>query len=191
MKTFLTLIAAAGLSGTGLAAPVIAQMAPASPEQCLHVRTSFDFVVHAPYSVTAPLFGPEGERAWAGKHWDPEFIFPKPARPQTSSDVEGAVFTVRHGPLSAVWVNTLFDMDARHFQYVYFLPGLMVTVIDVRFTPVRADATGVNVVYTRTAVAPEGNEHVTAMSEGDKTAGKEWQEAIDGYLAHSKSSLKP
>src|SRR5271166_5754869 len=107
MKTFLTLIAAAGLSGTGLAAPVIAQMAPASPEQCLHVRTSFDFVVHAPYSVTAPLFGPEGERAWAGKHWDPEFIFPKPARPQTSSDVEGAVFTVRHGPLSAVWVNTL------------------------------------------------------------------------------------
>lgn len=28
-----------------------------------HVRTEFEFTVHAPYSVAAPLFGPERERA--------------------------------------------------------------------------------------------------------------------------------
>jgi hypothetical protein len=78
-------------------------------------------------------------------------------------------------------------VEGRHFQYVYFLPDLMVTVIDVRFRPVNADATAVNVIYTRTALTPEGNLHVTAMTEGDKTAGKEWQQAIDEYLASKKA----
>jgi hypothetical protein len=152
----------------------------------MHVSTSFDLVVHAPYAKTAPLFGPEGERPWAGKHWNPEFLHPQPA-----ADIEGAVFTIQHGPYKAVWVNTLFDLEARHFQYVYFMPDLMVTVIDVRFKPEGADVTGVNVVYTRTALTPEGNEHVAAMSEGDKTAGKDWQKGIDDYLAESNRGPRP
>jgi len=62
-----------------------------------------------------------------------------------------------------------------------------VTVIDVRFKAMGADATGVNVTYTRTALTPEGNPHVAAMSEGDKAAGSEWQQAIDSYLAARKT----
>ena len=81
-----------------------------------------------------------------------------------------------------------FDVEGRHFQYVYFIPDLMVTVIDVRFKPLGADSTAVNVVYTRTALTLEGNQHVTAMTEGDKKAGKEWQQAIDAYLAHAKAA---
>jgi hypothetical protein len=177
MNNFLALIAVSGIAATSFA-----QSNAGMPASCLRVRTSFDLVVNAPYAVAAPLFGPEGERGWAGKDWDPQFIYPQPAR-----DAEGAVFTVRHGALSAVWVNTLFDVEARHFQYVYFLPELMVTVIDVRFKPT-GDSTKVNVVYTRTALTAEGNEHVRAKSESDKAAGKEWQEAINKYLAAGKHS---
>jgi hypothetical protein len=169
---------------TAVALPALGQSPVAQP--LMHLSTSFDLTVHAPYAKTATLFGPQGERAWAGKHWNPGFLHPTPAE-----DVEGAVFTVQHGPLKAVWVNTLFDVDARHFQYVYFLPEIMVTVIDVRFKPVSASETAVHVVYTRTAITAEGNEHVTAMSEGDKTAGAEWQQAIDTYLAQTKSSTRP
>lgn len=181
MSTVLTLIAAAAF-----AAPAFCQSGAAAPEPLTRTETSFNLVVHLPYREAARLFGPEGERAWAGKHWDPKFIFPQPAK-----DVEGAVFTIRHGPFSAIWVNTSFDVEARHFQYVYVIPGILVTVIDVHFKPVDAGATAVNVVYTRTAIAPEGNEHVQAMSEGDKTAGKDWQQAIDEYLAQSKAATKP
>lgn len=181
MNAIFPLIAAAGLAGTG-----VAQAAPPAPEPLLHLSTSFDLVVRLPYSQTTPLFGPEGERAYAGKHWDPKFIYPQPP-----NDVEGAVFTVKHGPYNAVWVTSLADVEGRHFQYVYFMPELMVTVIDVRFKPVDAGTTAVNVVYTRTAIAPEGNEHVQAMSEVDKTAGKDWQQAIDEYLARSKAAAKP
>ncbi len=170
----------AAIGAVGLSASAYCQTAATLTEPCLHIRTGFDLVVPASYAVAAPLFGPEGERSWAGKDWDPQFIYPQPAR-----DAEGAVFNIRHGSHSAVWVNTLFDVDARHFQYVYFLPELMVTVVDVRFKP-KGDLTEVNVVYTRTALTAQGNEHVQAMSEGDKVAGKEWQEAIDKYLAIGK-----
>jgi hypothetical protein len=149
----------------------------------MHTETAFSLVVHLPYAEAAPLFGSEGERAWAGKHWDPQFIYPKLAR-----DVEGSVFTIKHGAFSAVWVNTVFDLEARRFQYVYFIPDRMVTTIDVRFKPLNDATTQVNVVYARTALTPDGNEHVVAMTEGDKSAGKDWQQAIDSYLATRKAS---
>jgi hypothetical protein len=82
------------------------------PVPLAHVRNSFTLTVHAPYKIAAPLFGPNGERVWAGDDWDPQFIYPQPAE-----DRGGAVFTVKHGLHQSVWVNTLFDAEARHFQY--------------------------------------------------------------------------
>jgi hypothetical protein len=150
----------------------------AQAETRAHAVTSFDVTVHAPYAETAALFGPEGERPWAGKHWNPQFLHPVPGR-----DEEGAVFTIQHGQMNAVWVIAQHDVEARHFQYVYFLPDLLVTTIDVRFEPVDAKTTKVHVTYARTAVSAEGDEHVAVMSEADKKSGDEWQKAIDAYLA--------
>lgn len=176
MKSLIILIAAAGL-----AAPCVAQAPSAHQEACAHILTSFELSVHAPYLETAPLFGPEGERAWAGDDWDPKFLYPQPA-----TDLEGAVFTVRHGTHNTVWVNTLFDVGARHFQYVYFLADLMVTTIDVRFKPIDSGTTRVYVVYARTALTPEANAHVATMAEHDKKAGSEWQQAVNSYLSNHK-----
>ncbi len=172
----------AGIAVIALPALAISPSAPA----LLHTTTSFDLLVHAPYEKAAPLFGPEGERAWAGKHWDPRFIYPQPA-----ADIQGAVFTIQHGALKATWVTSLMDVEGRHFQYVYFLPDMMVTVIDVQFKAAPANATAVNVVYSRTALTPQGNEHVTAMTEGDQSSGSEWQKAIDEYLAGANPSTHP
>jgi hypothetical protein len=180
------LLASIVIAAAGLAGPVSAQPAPSASEALMHTRTSFDLMVHLPLADTAPLFGPEGERPWAGKHWNPKFIYPQPAH-----DEAGAVFTVSHGSHNAVWVITEFDVAARHFQYAYFMADLMVTTIDVRFTELDAATTRVNVVYARTAVTPAGNEHVAAMTEGDKGSGKDWQEAIDQYLAARKPEPRP
>jgi hypothetical protein len=116
-----------------------------------------------------------------GKHWDPQFVHPQPAH-----DEEGAVFTLSRGSVSEVWVNTLFDVEGRHFQYVYFMADLLVTTVDVRFKPIDDSRTQVNVVFSRTALTPEGNERVTAMSEVDKVADKEWSRKINAYLAGRK-----
>jgi len=172
----------ADIAVAGLSAPALCQTLSNPPEALLHLSTSFELVVHAPYAKTAPLFGAHGERAWAGADWDPKFIYPQPA-----GDVEGAVFTVRDGPLTKVWVTALFDLEAQHIRYVYFIPELLVTTIDLRFNVIDAGTTQVKVVYTRTAITPQGNEHITGMSEEDKVRGEMWQQAIGNYLAGTKS----
>jgi hypothetical protein len=164
------IVAAATLSASALA--------QSAGPQLLRTQTAFDLTVNLPYSEAAPLFGPEGERAWAGKHWNPRFLYP-----QTPHDEQGAVFTIQHGPLTVTWVNILFDLEAQHFQYAYFIPDILVTIIDVRFTPTNPTTTQVHIVYTRTALTPEGNEHVTTMTSNDKSAARDWQQAIDAYLA--------
>jgi hypothetical protein len=142
-----------------------------------HVSNSFSFTINAPMHDAAPLFGPEGERVWAGDDWNPQFVFPVPAR-----DVEGAVFTVRHGEHTAVWVNTLFDLEGGHMQYVYVLADLLATTIDVRLHPIDAAHTGVDVTYGRTALRPEADEHVLSLGKHDSEQGKEWADGINAYL---------
>ena len=142
-----------------------------------HVSNSFVFTVDAPIERAAPLFGPEGERAWAGDDWNPQFVFPSPAR-----DIEGAVFTVRHGEHTAVWVNTLFDLKAGRMQYVYVLEDLLVTTIDVRLHSTDAGHTVADVTYVRTALRPEANDHVVAMGKNDRDQGKIWESSINAYL---------
>ncbi len=85
-----------------------------------------------------------------------------------------------------MWVNTIFDIKARHFQYVYFIPEALVTTIDVNFVPIDALNTKVNVVYTRTALNADANEHVRALGESDSKSGEQWQKAINDYIEKQK-----
>ena len=157
---------------------VVPTMAAAQESARVHTETSFDVTVQAPISEAAPLFTPEGERPWAGKHWDPQYVYAS----GSGRDGVGAVFTIQHGPVQAVWVVTLRDLDARHFQYVYSMPGLLVTTIDVRFEAASASTTVAHVSYARTAVTPEGDEHVRTLTEQDKTASAVWQKSINDYI---------
>jgi hypothetical protein len=158
--------------------------AAAEPAQPLaHVSSTFRFTVNAPMRDAAALFGPEGERAWAGKDWNPQFVFPTPAR-----DVEGAVFTVQHGEHTAVWINTVFDLETGRMQYVYVLADLLATTIDVRLHPIDPTHTEVDVTYTRTALRPDANEHVLRMGKHDGEQGPEWEASIRTYLQHQSRS---
>ncbi len=150
---------------------------PAASTALVHTRTEFKFSVDAPFEQTAPLFGANEERKWA-PDWNPQFLYPNPAR-----DQEGMVFQVAHGHYSSTWVNTAFDIAAGHIQYAYVLNDAMATLIDIHLTRESAQKTGVTVVYERTALVPEANEHVQHFTKGDEKSGKEWSDAINGYFA--------
>lgn len=143
-----------------------------------HVSNRFTLTVKAPFHEAALLFGPESERNWAGSEWDPQFVFPRPGK-----DVQGAVFTIRHGTHQSVWVNTRFDVKRGRFQYVYFVPGILVTTIDVHLSPAGQANTRVEVTYTRTALESQANDEVRALGERDRNSGRHWQESIDAYLS--------
>lgn len=164
---------------------VVSTSLPAQPPaaaQLTHTRTEFEFTANAPMEHTAPLFGADEERKWS-PDWNPQFIYPQPAH-----DQPGMVFQVMHGQHSSIWVNTAFDLAAGHIQYAYVLNDAMVTVIDIHLSRLSDHTTGVAVVYERTALVPEANQHVQHFAQGDQRAGKEWEDAINGYLAKNQSS---
>ena len=143
-----------------------------------HVSNRFTLTVNAPFEEAALLFGPESERNWAGSEWNPQFLFPQPGE-----DVQGAVFTIQHESHQSVWVNTRFDAKTGRFQYVYFIPGILVTTIDVRLSPESPTNTRVEVTYTRTALESRANDEVRALGERDRNSGRHWQESINAYLS--------
>ena len=148
-----------------------------SMTQPVHVNNSFHFLVRAPLVPAATLFGPEGERCWAGSRWNPEFLYPQPGK-----DVQGAVFTIQHGPHKSVWVNTMFDPVAGRMQYVALIPETVVSTVDVRLTAVDPSSTKVEVTYARTALDVAANEEVVALGKRDSESGPEWQQAIEKCL---------
>jgi hypothetical protein len=93
------------------------------------------------------------------------------------------VFTVPKGQFASVWVNTAFDLAAGHIQYAYVLNDAMATLIDIHLTRVSGQKTEVTVVYERTALLPEANEHVQVFANEDAVAGKEWGDAINAHSA--------
>jgi hypothetical protein len=58
-----------------------------------------------------PMFGPLGERAWAGDDWQPEVLWS-----DAPGDREGMVFRQK----SEIWVNVHLDATARVAEYVRF-----------------------------------------------------------------------
>ena len=150
----------------------------------VHTRHEFSFTVDAPFEQIVPLFGANEERKWA-HDWNPQFVYPIPAR-----DQQGAVFTVAHGQYSSVWINTALDLTGGHIQYAYVLNDAMATLIDIHAARQGAQKTAVTVVYERTALIPEANEHVQHFAKGDEGAGKEWGEAMNAYFAKSGKGAK-
>jgi len=143
-----------------------------------HVVNSFTFEIAAPMKQVAPLFAPEAERSWAGNDWNPVFAYPQPGR-----DIEGAVFTTKHGALTTVWVNTLFNIESGHMQYVAIVPDKFAMTVDVQVTAPTATRTAVKVTYTRTALTPAANDQVRQLGDQDKSSAPEWQHSIESALA--------
>jgi len=149
----------------------------ASASALAHTHIEFTFVAKARYEQVFPLFGAWEEKKWA-EGWEPQFVYPT-----APSDQFGMVFTVAHGSMKSVWTNTAFDAAGGHVQYVYVIPDALVTLIDIHLTKTIANETQVSVVYERTALSTEANDHVAHLAKGDAKSGPEWEQAINGYLA--------
>jgi hypothetical protein len=175
MKLSLMVIAMILLASVVTPRPAEAQDVPAPA----HTHNEFTFTAKAAYEQVFPLFGAWEEKKWA-EGWDPQFVFPS-----SPSDEPGMVFTVAHGEMKSVWTNTALDAASGHVQYVYVVPGALVTLIDIHLTRAGANETRASVVYERTALSPEANDHVAHLAKGDAKSGPEWAEAINGYLSRS------
>lgn len=152
--------------------------ADTTPHERMHRSALFAFTAQARYAEVFPLFGALREKAWA-PGWNPDFVWPRPA-----GDRAGMVFRVAQGGRVATWVATAFDQAAGRVQYVYVVPEVMVTLITLTVRD-RGPTTDVEVQYDRTSLSPDADRLVSAMAANDRSAGPEWAEQINAYLAHA------
>ena len=167
---------------TGAIAPTCCQAQETVKPALAHTHNEFNFAVHAPYERVFPLFGALEEKKWS-PGWNPQFIYPSPA-----SDQQGMVFTVEHAGMSSVWTNTALDAARGHVQYVYIVNNALVTLLDIHVAKAGGTETEVSVVYQRTALTPEANEHAAQFAKGDAKAGPDWAKAINGYLTKAPTA---
>lgn len=142
-----------------------------------HVVNTFRFEIAASMGQVAPLFAPEAERRWAGEHWNPVFAYPQPG-----SDVEGAVWTIRHGDVDSVWVNTRFDVAGGRMQYVAVVGNQFTMTVDVHVIRLQERRTAVEVTYARTALDRAANQRVIELGQHDRESGPDWQHGIETAL---------
>ena len=165
----------------GVVASSATQTPAADAAKPAHTHEAFSFVVSAPYADVFPLFGAHEERKWA-VGFEPKFLHPVPAH-----DQPGMVFSTVQDDMPRMWVNTAFDADTGHVQYVYWIPDLMTALIDIHVTRSVINETKVEVVYERTALHPEANERVIRMAQADANSGPRWAAMISEYLRSANS----
>lgn len=149
----------------------------------IRLRNEFTITVHAPLDVAVGFFGAHGERAWAGKDWDPRFLHPVPPE-----DRAGAIFQAPLGGRDRLWLTTIFDRALGHVRHVYLLGDSSVTVIDIHLVPVDRERCRATVVYERTSLRPSADDDVRALASTDAAQGPEWEAAINA-VAGSRQEL--
>ncbi len=165
------------LSGLALAAALAA--GPPVPGTVPQYRREFTFVIRTEPRLALELFGADGERVWAGPHWNPRFLLPLAPR-----DQEGAVFVVsppKGQPI--LGTTTVFDREAHRVRHVLVRGHDSVTVIDIRLSAAGPGESRVVVTYERTALHGGAEDEVRALSADDAAQAAEWQAAIDAYLS--------
>ncbi len=139
------------------------------------VRRAAEFTVALRREQTMMLFTAEGERAWAGKAWDPRY--PSPER----RDGPGAVFTTGHAGHNTTWV--MVDHRPGCVRYARVTEGVTagtVTVEVVADSDVDADAdadadgqaTRVRVTYDLTALSAAGERWLAEFDAGYSTKSR-------------------
>jgi hypothetical protein len=89
------------------------------------------FTLPLPVDEALPLFTPEGERSWAGPHWDPTYAIPESAQDDAAP---GTVFWTESDGGAAIWI--VLERRADGMRYARVAPGRIAGTISVTCSPV-------------------------------------------------------
>jgi hypothetical protein len=125
--------------------------------------------VPAPVERARWYFTPEGERAWAGEHWDPSY----PAGPPAGDgSALGTVFVV-HG---TVW--TVVESAPLRLRYARVTPDVWAGTVTVALS----GATLAEVAYDLTALSDDGAHRLEHFAAGFEHEMSAWEPAIAAAL---------
>jgi hypothetical protein len=129
------------------------------------------FTVELPVSTARTLFTPEGERAWAGEEWDPQY--PDPSRKEGA----GTVFVTTEGGKQTVWV--MVDASAMCVRYVRTTANVDAGTVTVNYEEAGPERTVVTAIYDVTALGSEGEAALDVFAQEFATFIRSWATEIE------------
>jgi hypothetical protein len=142
----------------------------------MHVERTHKITLPIPVERAFPLFTPIGELDWA-PGWAPDFLHP------TTGETEvGMVFTTAADGVLTLWACTDWAPGEHRVRYARVTPGNRFGFVDVRCTG-RAGETEVEVGYQFTALGPDGEAYVSALTvTAFAEMIEEWKRLIEERL---------
>lgn len=137
-----------------------------------HIERTGTVRVAAPLAKAFQYFTPDGERLWV-PGWSPTYHYPA-GGPQC----EGAVFETNAGGEHTLWMVTRYDPDAGLAEYARVTPGSRMGTVSIRSDAESPTSTIVHVTYRLTAISPDGNKAVEALSAAFDAMMAEWASLI-------------
>jgi hypothetical protein len=133
------------------------------------------FTLPLPLADAVALFTPEGERSWAGRHWDPVYAIP-PAPGEDAAP--GTVFTTESTGGDATWI--VLERREDGMKYARVVPGRLAGTVDVRCSrnAGSGDGTHVSVCYDVTSLGPAGALFVEELEKGYEAFLADWRREI-------------
>jgi hypothetical protein len=143
----------------------------------ISMQREASFTVELPVSKARTLFTPEGECAWAGGEWDPQY--PDPSRKEGA----GAVFVTCEGAKQTVWV--MVDASTTCVRYVRTTPNVDAGTVTVKYEDAGPERTVVTVTYAVTALGSEGEAELDNFAEAFDAFIRSWATEIEQLVPPS------
>jgi hypothetical protein len=133
-----------------------------------------------------PLLCPVREAEWLDG-WQYAMIYSESGLVE-----EGAVFRTPHeGEADTVWIVTKHDPGRRQVEFTRFTHASRICVLRIAVSPKAENSSIVDISYTYTATAPDGNAFIESLTEPVFVeAVSFWEQSMNHFLATGKKLTK-
>lgn len=142
------------------------------------VRT-FTQTIHAAPEAVFPLLCPVREMEWLAD-WKARVIYAESGLAETN----GVYASLHPGESDTIWMITQRDERRHLIEFVYFVPGVRVTRLNIAVHPLVGKNSRVEITYIYTGISKEGNREITEHGAEDRFIEqmKHWEAAMNYFL---------
>jgi hypothetical protein len=144
---------------------------------------SYTQTINAEPDIVFPLLCPVREAEWA-EGWRCKVI----SAQSGLAEKNGVYATQQVGQDDAIWLITQWDTTSHTIEFVYFIPGLRVTRLNISVRRQAAQRSCVNITYVHTGITEAGNRMIEKVFTDEHFAAemKHWETSMNHYLKTGK-----
>jgi hypothetical protein len=147
------------------------------------VVRSYTQTIHAVPETVFPLLCPVREMEWLAD-WKCRVIH----APSGLAETNGVYASLHPGESDTIWMITRRDERRHTVEFVYFIPGMRVTRLNIAVHPADGKNSRVEITYIYTGISEAGNREIAENCAEDRfiLQMKHWEASMNHFLETGK-----